>query len=424
MDDGYYRRLRVLRNVLTCMTSMRLLSGLLAFLALQSANVLIHRVGASVSAFSTRKSIAPKVMLIGMYDDEGNLWHNIPEFNLLEHNISLPLLSPLYPQVFCTSDSSICQLVTSEGEANAAVSITALLLSGMFDLTQTYLFIAGVAGISPKMGTLASITFPRYAAQVGLQYEIDAREIPNSFTSGYFPQGTTGQGMWPEYNYGTEVFELNDALRQIVVSIAKNATLFDDDSSRAYRAHYATSSAYAAGAAPPSVVACDTATSDQWISGDLLMTMAENTTKLFTNGTGVYCTTQQEDNASLEALLRGAVYGLVDFARIIIMRAASDFDRPYPGQTAYDNLVNGQEAGYDASLQNLRIAGVLIVTTIVNEWETKFKMGVKLKNYIGDAFGSLGGKPDFGPGSITGGKPEQIPPSSKRRRSRKMSPVL
>lgn len=100
----------------------------------------------------------------------------------------------------------------------------------------------------------------------------------------------------------------------------------------AYRAHYASTSAYEVGSQGPSVVGCDGATSDVYFSGTLLGETFENTTKLFTNGSGVYCTTAQEDTATLEALLRGAIANLTDFSRIIIMRTASDFDRPYAGE--------------------------------------------------------------------------------------------
>ena len=44
--------------------------------------------------------------------------------------------------------------------------------------------IAGIAGVSPKVATLGSVTFARYAIQVALQYEFDAREIPDNFTTG------------------------------------------------------------------------------------------------------------------------------------------------------------------------------------------------------------------------------------------------
>lgn len=81
----------------------------------------------------------------------------------------------------------------------------------------------------------------------------------------------------------------------------------DSDDAVAYRAQYAASAAYAAGTQPPSIVECDVATSDVYYSGALLSTAFGNFTKLLTNGTGNYCTTAQEDNATLEALLRAAV---------------------------------------------------------------------------------------------------------------------
>lgn len=166
-------------------------------------------------------------------------------------------------------------------------------------------------------------------------------------------------------------------------------------------------------------MACDTATSDTYWSGSLLATAFENTTKLFTNDIGVYCTSQQEDNATLEALLRGAVAGLVDFSRIMIMRTASDFDRPFAGQSAADNLFLGL-SGYDAAIANLRIAGVQVVTSIVSGWNAKFEEGLRATGYVGDIFGSLGGQPSFGPGSIYGGK-AAILKGSLRQRTRMSS---
>ena len=274
--------------------------------------------------------------------------------------------------------------------------------------------IAGIAGISPEVGTLGSVTFARYAVQVALQNEFDAREKPTNFSTGYFPQGSTSPDEYPQDIYGTEVFEVNDDLRQLAVQMARKAHLFDDTPSQQYRAHYATDPAFRVGASPPAVVACDTATSDVFWTGALLGGAFENTTKLFTNGTGVYCTTQQEDNGTLEALLRGALTGLVDFSRIIIMRTASDFDRPFKGQSAADNIFAGFP-GAVPSLENIHLAGVQVVLGIVSGWNEKFEKGVKPSNYIGDIFGSLGGQPDFGPGNIFGGKRAPAKRFSRRR---------
>lgn len=281
--------------------------------------------------------------------------------------------------------------------------MTALVHSPIFDLTHTYFLVAGIAGISPKMGTLGSVTFARYAVQVALQYEFDAREKPANFSTGYVPQGSYAPDQYPQELYGTEVFEVNDNLRQLAIEMSKTGKLFDNTASQQYCSNYASDPAYSAGAAPPSIVACDTATSDVFWTGNLLAGAFENTTKLFTNGTATYCTTQQEDNGTLEALLRGAITGLVDFSRIIVMRTASDFDRPYYGESAATNLFL-MSPGYEISVQNIPAAGVPIVTGIVEEWTSSFEQGIKPANYIGDIFGSLGGTPDFGPGSILEGQ--------------------
>jgi len=98
--------------------------------------------------------------------------------------------------------------------------------------------------------------------QVALQYEFDAREIPQNFTTSYVPQGAYAPGQYPQSIYGTEVFEVNRNLRDIAMSLASKAVLNDSDVAIAYRANYATTAAYAAGADCPSIVAGDVATSD------------------------------------------------------------------------------------------------------------------------------------------------------------------
>ena len=281
-------------------------------------------------------AIKPKFMIISMFPPEAEAWYGVPDFNLLAHNITLPGLSPLFPAIHCTDDYDICQVVTGEAEVNAASTISALVLAPQFDLTSTYFMIAGIAGINPLQGTSADVTFARYAVQVALQYEFDAREAPANFSTGYFPQGSTNPQEYPQSIYGSEVFEVNDNLRKVAVGFAQRAKLNDSVEAQAYRSMHAPGTA---AREAPSVRQCDVAISDVYFSGALLGNAFANYTKLATNGTGVYCTTAQEDNATLEALLRGAAAKLVDFSRIIIMRTASDFDRPYPGESVLQNLV-------------------------------------------------------------------------------------
>ncbi|KAJ5630152.1 hypothetical protein N7528_003809 [Penicillium herquei] len=346
--------------------------------------------------------IAPKVFIVSMFEPEAEAWWNIPEFNVLAHNISVPGLAPIHPDVHCTDNYEVCQLVTGESEINAATTVSSVVFSSLFDLTQTYFFIAGIAGVNPERATTGAVTFARYAVQVALQYEIDIRELNSSYTTGYIPFGAYYPNQYPTSIYGTEVFEVNADLRTLAVQFARRANLSDSTTAQAYRAKYATASGkYKAATLPPSVIECDVATSDVYYSGNILGSAFDNTTKLFTNGTGQYCSTAQEDNATLEVLLRSSARKLTDFARIIVMRTASDFDRPYPGESATENLLYADGGGFEPSIDNIYLAGVKVVEGILSGWESTFAKGVKPRNYIGDIFGTLGGTPDFGPGPAT-----------------------
>ncbi|KAF9531969.1 purine nucleoside permease-domain-containing protein [Crepidotus variabilis] len=349
------------------------------------------------STNSTTGALKPKMFIISMFEPEAEVWYGIPEFNLLALNISLPGLSPRYSDVHCTVDGEVCQLTIGESEINAASSVLAVALSAKFNLTATYWMVAGIAGINPEIASTGSVTFARFAVQVGLQYEFDMRELPANFTTGYVPLGVTSPDQYPKSIYGTEVFEVNTALQDIAIAYAKTASLNDSADAIAYRANYMKDDIYAAGAASPGVYACDVATSDVYFSGRLLGEAFSNYTRLMTNGTGIYCTAAQEDNATLEVLLRAAIAGLVDFSRIIVMRTASDYDRQFPGEEAYFNLFYANQGSFLPAVKNLYLAGIKVVNGVLGEWDTKFAKGIPAPNYIGDIFGSLGGTPDFGP---------------------------
>lgn len=182
------------------------------------------------------------------------------------------------------------------------------------------------------------------------------------------------------------------------MAFARTATLSDSEDAQAYRQLYPDATALAA----PSVIGCDTATADTWWSGQLLGRAFESFTKLATNGSATYCTSQQEDNAVLESLLRGQIARRVDFSRVIIMRTGSNFDRPPPGLSAADNLFGGMQ-GQIPALRNIYLAGVRVMQGIWEGWDSTYEAGVPAQNYVGDIFGSLGGQPGFGPGSVFGG---------------------
>ena len=52
-----------------------------------------------------------------------------------------------------------------------------------------------------------------------------------------------------------------------------------------------------------------------------------------------------------------------------MLRSGSDFDRPYPGLSDADNLLEyGAQGGFTIALQNLFIAGNPLVQAITGNW--------------------------------------------------------
>ncbi len=144
-------------------------------------------------------------------------------------------------------------------------------------------------------------------------------------------------------------------------------------------------------------MAGDVLTSDVYYSGETLSEAFGNYSALVTNNTAVYATTAQEDAAALESFVRGAKAGRLDFSRIMVMRTAADFDRPPPGETAYHHLIASAAGAFPPSLMNIYLAGIKVVMGVVQQWDHVFGPGISPSNYLGDLFGTLGGKPDFGP---------------------------
>ncbi|KAK8843339.1 hypothetical protein IAR55_006995 [Kwoniella newhampshirensis] len=311
--------------------------------------------------------IRPKVMIISMFAPEDVWTENLK----LDQNITLPGLSPLFPKVGCNAEGTICQMTTGESEINAAVSVTSALLASEFDFTKTYFLIAGIAGVNPFTGTLGSVGFARYAVQVALAYEIDARQIPSNWTTGYYLFGSDGPGEPASTIYGTEVYELNTNLRDTIIAYTDGVSLNDTEGAAAYRANYD----YAPANQPPAVFKGDVSTSDAYFAGSLLDEAFGNITSIWTNGTGVYSLTAQEDNASLEAMARAHTAGKMDFARVILMRTASDFDRAPPNQDTIFSFQTNQ-GGFSPAIANIYVAGLPIVEGIINDWDTVFGGGI------------------------------------------------
>lgn len=307
--------------------------------------------------------LAVKVLVVNMFQPEAEPWIEALHADRL---IAVPGLPDNYPSVRCNGDGA-CQMTTGMGHANAAASLMAVLFSSAFDLRKAYFLIAGIAGIDPARGTIGTAAWARYAVDVGLAHEIDARELPDGWQDGYFGVLTESPDAMPKLDYRTEVFRLDESLVQRAFSMSRSVVLDDSDALRAYRQHYPAAPANRA----PVVTICDTVSDDTWWTGQRLGNHARHWVQLLTARDGVYCTTQQEDNATLAALMRAQHAARVDFKRVAILRSGSDFDRPYPHQKVLAGL-HAQLQIKDAlrvAANNLVLAGMPLVRDITGNWD-------------------------------------------------------
>jgi purine nucleoside permease len=321
------------------------------------------RAAESAAAAGQAVPQAVRVLIINIFGLEAAPWL---EALKPTQEIRVPGLSADYPAVRCNS-GGVCQMTTGMGHANAAASMMAVLYGGAFDLRKTYFVIAGIAGIDPLRGTIGSAAWARYAVDSGIAHEIDARELPRGWQDGYFGVLTHAPDQVPKLEYRTEVFRLDEALLQRALALSASAILEDSEDVRTYRRHYPRAPANQ----PPTVIQCDTLSADTWWAGRRLGEHARRWTLLLTDGKGIYCTSQQEDNATLNALTRGAQSGLLDLRRVAVLRSGSDFDRPYPRQGVLESMqAQGALAGaVRIAAGNLVRAGMPLVEAIVHRWD-------------------------------------------------------
>lgn len=313
----------------------------------------------ATSEARAEQPIAPKVLVITMFDGEAKPWL---EGRKLDTKVKVPGLAKEYPEVACDA-VGLCVMTTAMGYANAASSVSAVVYSGLFDLKQSYILIAGIAGVDPSDGTLGSAHWARFAVDAGLRHEIDPRQIPADWPDGVVALGAKKPGEKPKWGSATEVYKLNERLADKALALTKGVELADSDEAKAYRATYKA----APGNAAPTVSICDTLSTDTYWHGTKTAESMGKWVSLLTDGAGNYCTTQMEDNASLTALQRGADAGLLQFDRIALLRTASNFDREPDGRTAIESL-GADSGGFGPATANAYRVGSKFADAIINEW--------------------------------------------------------
>jgi purine nucleoside permease len=319
--------------------------------------------------------IQPKVVVVTMFEQGADTGDAPGELQFWVEREKLDRVIPLpaaHHDVRANADGSVIAILTGGGNTNAAASITALGLDPRFDLRQSYWLVAGIAGIDPADGSVGSAVWTDYVVEGDLAHEIDAREIPAGWVTGYVPLGKTRPYEPPplmaEYVSGQH-YQLNPQLVRWAFEFTRDTPLADNEKMRRRRAAY-TDQPNAR--RPPFVlVGANLASSTYW-HGRWLNQWANAWVSYYAGGNANYVTTAMEDSGTLRALTNLTRAGKADVQRALVLRTASNYDMQWPGGGAAESMSGkefGIQSGYLPSLEAAYRVGSRVVHAIVADWQ-------------------------------------------------------
>ncbi len=318
--------------------------------------------------------IRPRVVVVAMFEVGLDTSDKPGEFQLWVEREKLDRVIPLpaaYHAVRANVDGSVIGIVTGVGNTNAAASIMALGLDPRFDLRKSYWVIAGIAGANPATTSIGSAVWTDYVVEGDLGHEIDAREIPADWKTGYVPLRKSKPFELPLQPTAERVdncYQLNPSLLRWAFELTKDTPLTDNDSIREFRSRYtATPSARQ----PPTVLIGSNLASSTYWHGKLLNAWAQDWVAYYTDRQGHYVTTAMEDAGTLRALTNLTRAGRADVRRTLLLRTTSNFDMQWPGITAAESMSGEQLGNYSAYLPSLEAAhavGSRVVHALVEGW--------------------------------------------------------
>jgi purine nucleoside permease len=325
----------------------------------------------SLAAVAAAKSrpIQVKVVVVAMFEVGEDTGDQPGE---LQYWVERDHLDRIYPMPAAyhavrMNDRGEMAVLTGQGTAHAAATIMAIGLDPRFDFSHAYWIVTGIAGGSPDRISLGSAAWARYVVDGDLGYEIDAREIPPDWSTGYIPLRKKQPFESPAEPLPGQVYALNAPLAQWAFNLTHGINLGDSDKLREIRGKF--DGAFAQ--RPPSVVLGDELSSSTYWHGQLFDAWAAQWVPYFTGGKGVFSTTAMEDTGTLQSLEFLAHAGRVDLDRVLVLRTVSNYDRQPRGISASESLARQRIGAYAAYLPSLEAAytvGHNVVNELLTHW--------------------------------------------------------
>jgi purine nucleoside permease len=319
--------------------------------------------------------IPVKVVVIATFQDGNDNDPTAGEFGNWVLNLPLPVTIPFpqgYHHLRYNPELQVLGIVTGEGKSHAAASIMGLGMDSRFDLSHAYWIVAAIAGVDPNKGSVASTAWAKFVVDGDLSYQIDAREIPRRWSTGYIPLGRSSPYEGPSQPFNSngvqQVYQLNASLADWAFQLTQNTPLPDDSTLQQIRAGYPT---YPNALRPPFVLEGDDLAADTFWLGDLLNTWAENWISYWTVKQGSFAMSAFEDAGVGQALQFLSQVGRADQNRLLVLRSASDYTVQAQGQTPAQFLAaenSGGLSGFQEALNDVYNVGSTVVKELSSNW--------------------------------------------------------
>jgi purine nucleoside permease len=311
-----------------------------------------------------------KVVVVTMFERGEDTGDTPGEFQLWverEHLDQILDVPAAYHHVRMNKDG-VLGMLTGVGTAKAAASVMAVGMDPRFDFSKAYWIVAGIGGGDPADVSLGSAVWADHVIDGDLAYEIDAREIPKDWPTGYIPLRKATPYEQPAGNDEGEMYTLNPDLVGWALELTRRVPLADSDSLRLFRARFV---GFPNALKLPFVTRGDAISGSTFWHGALMDQWANAWTSYFTGGKGNYMISAMEDTGTLQALTFLSQAGRVDLRRVLVLRTVSNFDRQAPGSTAASSLkdmVTNNYSAYMPALEAAETVGDKVVRDLVEHW--------------------------------------------------------
>ena len=324
---------------------------------------------ATAPASTAAARIEVKVVVVTMFEIGADTGDVAGEFQLWRERQKLETRFPFahHHDLFFNAGTGVLGMVTGMGTANSATAVMELGMDPRFDLSHAYWIVAGIAGVDPAAASIGSAAWAEYLVDGDLAHEIDPREMPADWPTGYFARDSKKPYDPKKPANDGNMFHLNPALTEWAYQMTRNVTLDDSPALQKERAAF---TGYPNAQKPPFVLKGDNLAAMTFWHGKLLNEWAEKWVSYWTDDKGTFVTSAMEDTGTFQSLTYLHPTGKVNKDRVMVLRTASNYTTQPPGMTAAEHLLRENEgyAGLNASVEAAYRVGSVVVNEITTHW--------------------------------------------------------